>query len=495
MHSRDRWFSVVRGLLCLAVLACSTAARAGWKVTDEHWYEVMLDDKACGWMSVVEKDDGSNFKTTTETQIVFRRESIAVNIRLLSEFEETHSGEPVHVRFFQSLSNNPVETHWDFKDGKILRSNGVDKDEIPIPAGDWLTPHEVSELTKERRDAGAKEISYSTMDPQFGVKVVQFHSKYEKDDVLMIDGREVSAGVWSSQTEVMPGMVAREWWSKDGTLVQQIVNAGFGPLTTRLTSKEVALAVRVGVAPEIMVKSFVKPDRRIERAHQATTLKLRLTAREGDMPNLPSAGAQTAVRNPDGSVELTIDIRHPLPATESEQADAAFLLPSGMVDFNNEFIQTIAPRAIREVADGTALQKVDAIRQYTYRHITKKGLEQAFAPASETAQSQEGDCSEHAVLACALLRANKIPARVACGLVFADEFAGKAGIFGWHMWTQALVDGKWIDLDATLDRRYSAAHILTGTAALTEGPFDPSMTNIITLMGNLNIEVLEVGYD
>ena len=40
-----------------------------------------------------------------------------------------------------------------------------------------------------------------------------------------------------------------------------------------------------------------------------------------------------------------------------------------------------------------------------------------------------------------MLRADGIPARVASGLVYADGFLGSRDIFGWHMWTQALIDG------------------------------------------------------
>lgn len=66
-------------------------------------------------------------------------------------------------------------------------------------------------------------------------------------------------------------------------------------------------------------------------------------------------------------------------------------------------------------------------------------------PASAVAKSLRGDCTEHAVLLCALLRSQGIPARVALGFVYVpnpDSFVP-------HMWTEAFLDGKWIPFDST----------------------------------------------
>jgi len=34
------------------------------------------------------------------------------------------------------------------------------------------------------------------------------------------------------------------------------------------------------------------------------------------------------------------------------------------------------------------------------------------------------------------------------------------GQYGWHMWTQALIAGVWIDLDATLHLPFTIGHVL-----------------------------------
>ncbi len=60
---------------------------------------------------------------------------------------------------------------------------------------------------------------------------------------------------------------------------------------------------------------------------------------------------------------------------------------------------------------------------------------------------------------------------------------------------QALIDGRWVDFDATLRNRYHAAHVLTSTSDLADGAFSRQMAVALQLIGNLEIDIVEVGYD
>ena len=212
------------------------------------------------------------------------------------------------------------------------------------------------------------------------------------------------------------------------------------------------------------------------------------------MPDLPSAGAQRVEVGEDGKTALlTITINDNLPATEEEISDAAFTEASVMVDGEDELVSKLAASACRDAGDDP-FARAEAIRRFVHRHISSKDLDTAFATASETARMRTGDCSEHGVLLCAMLRAQGIPARVATGLVYADSFAGRDAIFGWHMWTQGLIDGRWVDFDATLKQRYDAVHVLTGISSLADGISAADMASTMLLMGNLEIEVVEVGH-
>jgi transglutaminase-like putative cysteine protease len=122
------------------------------------------------------------------------------------------------------------------------------------------------------------------------------------------------------------------------------------------------------------------------------------------------------------------------------------------------------------------------MEQYVYKELKKKNFSTALASAAEVAKSLEGDCTEHACLLAAMLRVEKIPSRVAVGLVYAERF----GAFGGHMWTEAWLDGKWVPLDATLGKGgIGAGHIkLADSSFADEGP--SPVTSFVPLMNMLS---------
>ena len=73
------------------------------------------------------------------------------------------------------------------------------------------------------------------------------------------------------------------------------------------------------------------------------------------------------------------------------------------------------------------------MRASVHHYIDDKSLGVGFASASEVCATREGDCSEHAVLLVALLRAAGIPSRAVSGVVYVDSFVGERQVFGFHV--------------------------------------------------------------
>src|SRR5690606_5928862 len=116
-------------------------------------------------------------------------------------------------------------------------------------------------------------------------------------------------------------------------------------------------------------------------------------------------------------------------------------------------VKELTAKALKPLPEGAdALRKAETLREFVYGYIEKKNLGVGFATASEVARTASGDCTEHGVLLAAMLRAGGVPSRVVAGLLYVDEFEGATETFGYHMWTQALVDingtASWIDVDA-----------------------------------------------
>ena len=130
------------------------------------------------------------------------------------------------------------------------------------------------------------------------------------------------------------------------------------------------------------------------------------------------------------------------------------------------------------------------MEKYVRDKLTKKNFSTAMASAAEVAQRMEGDCTEHAVLLAAMLRAKKVPSRIAAGLVYVDSLNS----FGGHMWTEAFLAGEWIPLDATLGKGgIGPAHLKMADSALDEDAPLPVSTFLpaYQALGKLKIDVLK----
>lgn len=160
----------------------------------------------------------------------------------------------------------------------------------------------------------------------------------------------------------------------------------------------------------------------------------------------------------------------------------------------NTLIQSDDPRIVQMAAsvepEETDPWKIGlALEKFVRGAVTEKNFSQAFASAAEVAQTREGDCTEHAVLLTALLRARNIPARCAMGLVYFPQDQG-AG-FAYHMWSEAWINDRWIPLDGTLGRGgIGGGHLELAHSNLQgAGPFAAFMP-VFRVLGQLELEVV-----
>ncbi|MCZ6837546.1 MAG: transglutaminase-like domain-containing protein [Planctomycetota bacterium] len=522
-------FHPLRSILVLALIAFMATtqlmaqdATDRWELQEDLWYELDLADAKTGWMHAQIFDDGKNFRTDVETKMKIARGPVQLEITMKSSFTETHDGVAVRMKYLQDMSTQVVETEWIFKDDKALMisSQGGRKKTktFPMPEGDWLTPMALDRFIAAQIEAGKTSIKYSMLSPEEGIKPIHVTMQYVGDDMYAIDELAYAVTVWESETSIL-AVKSKELYDAEFNMLFSEVEFPFGKIATRLSTREKVMGEDQGQqvaqgggaggagggnvapnglpvnAPELMIETFIKVSEPIKNPYDTTTASLRLRAKKGKLPELPSAGAQRAMDDPEtGDVLLTIDINDNLPASGEDIANPDYLDPSTMIDGSDPYVRKLTKRAVKNASDDK-FERAELMRKYVHGYISNKGLATAFASASETARQRSGDCSEHGVLLAALLRADGIPSRVATGLVYVDSFLGQENIFGWHMWTQALIDDKWVDFDATLPNRYSSTHVLTATSSMADGEGSDQTQQLLLLLGNLEIEVEEVGYD
>lgn len=479
-------------LLLGAAVLIGLPARAGER---ELWYSIEMMGQKSGWMKSVETNDGRTITRVSETSIQVKRGPIEMSIGMSSRFVETVDGKLLSMWSRQAIAGAPIEYEYTFNPADVTvvtRQGGQEsRSTRPLPSVAYLAPAAAERHVKKHMTAGAPRIEVVTLDPSTGLEPITFTRHGFSRTTLDIGGRKVNVLKCSTEASNLPGVVSTEYLDEDGAMVMSETNLGGIAMTTRRVPK--AEAISDADAPELMMSTFVTPDREIADARNTTFAVYRLSVADGELPDLPSTGVQTFQRQSRAEARVTIDTAKPQPATPAEIADRAYLAASAMVNIDDPKIKELAKKAVANAGPGPRA-RAEACRDFVFKYIHKKSLGVGFASASEVAQTCEGDCSEHGVLLAALLRANGIPARVVTGLIYADQFAGAEGIFGYHMWAQALldVDGakRWIDLDATLPTgHFDATHITAAVSALEDGAMQSSFASLIGLLGKLQISV------
>jgi len=355
---------------------------------------------------------------------------------------------------------------------------------------------------------------------------------------------EVQASLWTVQISDVPVNMS-EAYPVSGPLrcyrmLQMGLDMPFGHLLAALSSKTEALKAAEDdpnrKLPELVYAMFAPLSKQIRNVYDARMVKLQVRVKQDKQTalELPSAGYQKVVAAKDSANELvvTVDLLNPRRATSAELADPEYRSPSAMVDSSDEVVvqlsHAVDPQLRKQghklpalgeepfkLQPQTERELAFALRDLVHNHISSKHLSTAYASASETARTGSGDCTEHAVLLAAVLKARRIPSRVCHGLVYVEQggsaISGEAeaatvgadgtvaaaeegGQYGWHMWTQALVSGKWMDLDATLHVPYSVGHVLVGTSSMSDKEAHNNHMQMAALIGNIEMDLLEVSH-
>ena len=467
-----------------------------------RWYSVELFGAKAGSLKQEQETVGDTIVSRANLAFELNRGAVKVSLSMSSEFVETATGTAVSMRSVQNLGMMPVTQEYAFGDSEvtIVSIQGQQRSErkTPRPKGDWLTPAAADRFATQRFKSGAREITYATIDPLNGLSPVTTTRRLGERTKVRVFGREIEATACTTSVSSAPGIKSTELVDDQGVLVSTTTQMGGISMVLRLcTEEEATLPAGGAKIPDAFTGTFITPDRMIADARTLDRAVYVLSVAEGELDAPPATGSQRFERLSPSSGRLTVTAREFSPAPAAETTDPAWLADTTMCSTQDPEVVKLARRAVSKLPEtATAMERAEACRGYVHRFIRKKTLGVGFASAAEVCRTREGDCSEHGVLLCALLRINGIPARVASGLVYADAFAGARHIFGYHMWTQALIeiDGakRWVDLDATLSPGpYDATHICLGVSSLDDDGLTSSMASMATSMGRLSIKVIE----
>jgi transglutaminase-like putative cysteine protease len=497
--------AVLRPVLA-ALLVLAATLRAG-AAADDHdlWYIIEMDGRRAGWMHLTQRTADGTVTTTSDTRITLKRGSMPMHIRVESRFVETAEGRPLSMRCVQSLGTGPTTTECTFAPDRITCAATDDRGqrtefEVPAPEGAWLPPAAAAEFVRKRLEAGATRIELRTMDPALGPRAITSTTEVLERTTVEALGRTLPAIRTRETSSALPGISTVGYIDERGLPIRTSLDLGGIPMTVIAADRDLATAE--ADPPEIMRRTLVKPEGQIARPRGATRGVYVVSVPDGQLPDLPETGSQRVEPLDERTARVTVarsgTAAGAAPAPD-EATEKVLLAPSAMLDATDGRIKNLAARATAGVAEATA--RAEAMRRFVHGYITSKDLSVGFASASQVAQTREGDCSEHACLLAAMLRADGIPARVVSGVVYVGAFLGEEGVFGYHMWTQALltVDGsrRWVDLDATLPdgAPFDATHIALAVSTLADGEATNPLVTLVPLLGRARIKVETVEYE
>lgn len=332
--------------------------------------------------------------------------------------------------------------------------------------------------------------SIKVFDPELSTANTITLQAVDFEPVDLLDGARKKLLKVTSTHSGAPGIVMEDFI--DGTGESWKSTMSLLKMAHYKVTKEVALESLTGAEADLGVGTMIRvvPIKNSLTSRRAV-YRIRIPGEDPSRLIATSASQQVRKAGSD-SVELTVTAIVPPPNGAGQipnEIAGTYLQPTGFIQSDNEGVKMHASRAVGAETD--PWKACVLMERYVYENLKKKNFMTLLASAAEVARTMSGDCTEHAVLLAAMLRAREIPSRVAVGLVY----VGSLSSFGYHMWTEAYVRGTWVPLDATLGRGGIAAdHIKILDSNLSDSGPAPikDFLPMISVLGKTEIEVLKV---
>lgn len=480
------------------------SGRAAAQEPEEEWQAITINGERAGHAHSVrtrrDEDGRALVETRLDSKISLARLGQATEIESSMKVVETEDGQAVSFWSRSAMSAMPTEVEGTIEGDKVrLRKlTGGTERESEQP---WDPAIRLSEGTRrlmvEKGFEPGTKYSFATWSfdmarpDQASVEVIG-------PEEIELDGAKVAAFKLVSRSKATAAMATTSWVDDRGNTLVSEVNVMGMKIRTARTTRAVALGetaegtkpAEPTRGPEVFLGSMPRSSVILPRPRRVTELVLRLSRDEGFTSWTPPPGLEVLERS-ERAVKLRVVTRAPakparFPAPATPQL-APFLAATSSVQSDDPELS----KAAREVAgtEQDMLVAASKLAAWVHEHIASKGFGVGSASAREVFMNKEGDCSEHAVLLAAMLRAAGIPAKVCGGYLYLY------GAWGGHAWVSAWV-GEWVDLDATLGGAVADAARIKFSESGGEGDDGPleGMMGVLQ-MGGVTIDVERFALD
>jgi transglutaminase-like putative cysteine protease len=469
---------LVAALLTLLVTA-APGQEAKSKVVEDTWDAVYIRGQSQAYVlhgyvhTTIEQrgtDEEKLLRGTQEMKLTFQRDGQKAELRAEQGTEERPDGVVTAV-FFQTGLGRKLEMK---RTGRLVGKKMEIKTEGPNTPDrelDW-NPKVVGlareqNLLRDKKVKSGESFTYYSYQPAINnVATVKVAVKdiettelpgSEPRKLLRVELRPEALKINENGGEPirlqLPG--ATLWVEPDSYKPVKSENEvpGLPKLILVRTTKEVATAAP-GQVIDFIAEQSIRLREPIKGIHAANAVTYRITLRgEGaEVKGLVREDGRQQLTNVKGKIfDLHVEaLRKP-----ESRSDVPEKRPVVGDEYrgSNTFITSDDPK-VRELAreavgDTTgAWKKAQRIERWVHDNMKPVDYGETLATAAHVAHTLSGDCTEYAMLAAAMCRAEEIPSRTAVGLVYVDH-ARLGPVLAFHMWTEVFVQGQWLALDAT----------------------------------------------
>lgn len=475
----------------------------------ETWQALYSGGKHVGFSHVQvepadETPDG-NIRIAVVDQVALRRGAAVIQQRYDQTIIETRQGEI--VSFDAELRLGPSLTQYS---GKLVnrslmmemtRSAAVTKAAIPWQSHYW-GPIGLQQAMLAKPIALGEQRQLSLLMPiRFEIAATQLNCQH-RASIAMPDGdvREaLEVDIQMTPPGDSPPLQSVIWIDEQGNLIKT-----FSPASDQVafTTTRDAATLQIVPADQLLTATAMTVAGLIAEPTRATQTLFEITARgtrsaADQPPAIQPQPGQWLRKLDSGTYQLHASASRPAAQASSFETakpapSDADLSPGKLIDSNDPLVAQLSQTAAIRLSNQRDLAVDLAVGVHAL--IAAKESVDDWVSASEVANQQAGDCKGRAVLLAAMLRARKIPARVAIGLVYLPSEPQPRMVF--HAWTLAYIEGKWVQLDpARPNGVASADRILLGSSDLATDDEFELVASVVNFMSRFNVRIVRAAID
>ena len=414
---------------------------------------------------------GAEYSTSVEgtTTKIEHREWMnftRLGIEIKQEIRETSLRKvdgSLHFTWRTQLSKEPLEgqAEWSPLSPKELRvkANGFQVKVIPMHAGALLWPRDVEDKMREaarlKKAVSISSYSFTTQQwTQLDLKPVGASPLPGFPDAVLFKGLEIDGttrtetSVWISPTH---GDLKHTGEIMGLSLVLQRAELPDPLGSTK--GKEAFFQQSLQTIPQHPFQPWLTEV--LIRWQGAKPLQLLEDPQQHQVkPNLFALKQSAPLRT-----EEARDL--PVKGKPSKE-DAPYLAATPLVPFDDPAFDGLIFR-LKAPQGASRWELAQRVTDFVWEWITQKDYTVGFSSALEVCRNPRGDCTEHGVLAVALLRKLGVPARGVVGWMAAGENMGL------HFWVEVKLGKRWVPVDPTFDQApASAFRLKLGTTDLAD---------------------------